>query len=51
LLVGLIVIAAYKLNVISLPATIIGLASFVVALFAEAFRASYYAIIHREEPD
>jgi hypothetical protein len=42
------VIAAYKLNVVSLPATIVGLCSFVVALFVEASRQFYFAIIHRE---
>jgi hypothetical protein len=42
------VFAAYKLNLISLPATVVGLCSFVVALFAEAFREFYLMIIHRE---
>jgi hypothetical protein len=42
------VIVAYKLNVVSLPATIVGLCSFVVALFVEASRQFYFAIIHRE---
>jgi ATP synthase I subunit len=44
-----VVFAAYQLNIISLPATIAGLCSFVVALFFEAFREVYLAIIHREE--
>jgi hypothetical protein len=44
-----VVYIAYKLNVVSLTATIAGLCSFVVALFAEAFREFYFAIIHREE--
>ena len=43
------VFAAYKLQIISLPATIAGLCSFVVALFVEAFRQFYFAIIRREE--
>ena len=43
------VFAAYNLGVVSLPATIAGLCSFVVALFVEAFREFYFAIIHREE--
>ena len=43
------VAVAYKLNIVSLPATLVGLCSFVVALFVEAFRQSYFAIIHREE--
>ncbi len=47
--VGTIVFAAYQLNVVSLPATVAGLCSFVVALFVEAFREIYFAIIHREE--
>ena len=44
-----IVVLAYKLNIVSLTATIVGLCSFVAALFVEAFRQSYFAIIHREE--
>jgi len=44
-----VVALAYQLNVVSLPATIAGMCSFVVALFFEAFRQSYFAIIHREE--
>ncbi len=44
-----LVAIAYKLNVISLPATIAGMCSFVVALFVEAFRQSYFALIRREE--
>lgn len=43
------VFIAYKLNLVSLPATIIGLCSFVVAMLAEACREFYFAIIHREE--
>lgn len=49
LVVATVVFAAYKLNIVSLVATIAGLCSFVVALFAEAFREFYFAIIHREE--
>ncbi|MDQ6651211.1 MAG: hypothetical protein M3Y84_00530 [Acidobacteriota bacterium] len=44
-----VVFIAYKLGIVSLAATIIGLCSFVVALFVEAFREFYFAIIHREE--
>ena len=51
LLIGAIVLAAYKLNVVSLPATILGLTSFVVALFAEAFREFYFIILHRGDTD
>ncbi len=47
--VGAVVFAAYKLNVVWLPATIAGLCSFVVALFVEALREFYLAMIHREE--
>ena len=47
--VGTIVFAAYQLNIVSLPATVAGLCSFVVALFGEAFREFSFAIIHREE--
>ena len=44
-----VVALAYQLNIVSLPATLAGLCSFVAALFVEAFRQSYFAIIHREE--
>jgi hypothetical protein len=43
------VFAAYKLHLVSLPATIAGLCSFVVAFFAEAFRQFYFSVIRREE--
>jgi hypothetical protein len=49
IVVGTVVFIAYKFNVVSLTATIAGLCSFVVALFAEALREFYFAIIHREE--
>jgi small-conductance mechanosensitive channel len=49
LVITLVVLVAYKLNVVSLPATIVGLCSFVPALFGEALREFYFAIIHREE--
>jgi hypothetical protein len=49
LVVATVVFLAYKLNVVSLAATIVGLCSFVVALFAEAVREFYFVIIHREE--
>lgn len=45
----LAVFVAYQVDVISLGATIAGLSSFVVALFVEAGREFYFAIIHREE--
>lgn len=47
--IGTVVYFAYKLNIVSLAATIAGLCSFVVALFVEALRELYFAIIHREE--
>jgi hypothetical protein len=46
--VGAAVFAAYRLQIVSLPATIIGLCAFVPALFVEAFRQVCFAIIHRE---
>jgi len=49
LVVGAVVFVAYKLNLVSLGATIAGLCSFVVALFVEALREFYFAIVHREE--
>jgi len=42
------VAAAYALNIVSLPATIAGLCSFVIALFAEAFRQFFFTLVHRE---
>lgn len=47
--VSLAVFVAYFLNVVSLPAAIAGLCSFVPALFVEASREFYFVIIHREE--
>ena len=41
--------AAYELRLVSLPAMIAGLCSFVPALFIEASRQFYFAIIRREE--
>lgn len=41
--------AAYELGLVSLPAMFAGLCSFVPALFVEAFRQFYFAIIRREE--
>jgi small-conductance mechanosensitive channel len=49
LVITLAVMVAYSLNVVSLTATIVGLCSFVPALFGEALREFYFAIIHREE--
>lgn len=47
--IGVAVFAANQMHVVSLPATIVGLCSFVPALFVEAFRQFYFAIIRREE--
>ncbi len=47
--IAFVVYAAYKLNVISLPAALAGMCSFVVGLFAEALRGLYLTIVHREE--
>jgi hypothetical protein len=45
LVIGLTVYAAYVLNIVSLPATILGLCTFVVALFFEAGREFYFTIV------
>jgi ATP synthase I subunit len=50
LMVGIVVFAAYQLRIVSLAAAIAGLCAFVPALFVEAGRQFYFAIIHREEP-
>jgi len=47
--IGVISFAAYRLRLVSLPATLAGLCAFVPALFVEAGREFYFAIIHREE--
>ena len=47
--VGGTAFAAYELRLVSLPAMFAGLCSFVPALFVEAFRQFYFAIIRREE--
>ena len=47
--IGGVILLAYKLRIASVPALIVGLCSFVFALFVEAFREFYFAIIHREE--
>lgn len=41
--------AAYELRLVSLPALFAGLSAFVPALFVEALRQFYFAIISREE--
>jgi len=47
--IATVVFVAYQLKVVSLAATLVGLSSFVVALFVEALREFYLAFIHREE--
>jgi hypothetical protein len=47
--IGLVVLLANWSQVISLPATIAGLCSFVPALMVEALRQFFLVIIHREE--
>jgi len=49
IIVAALVIAAVSLQIVSLPATLTGLSAFVPALFVEAVREFYLAIIHREE--
>ena len=49
MVVAVVVFAAYNLALVSLPATLAGLSAFVPALFIEALREFYFAIIHREE--
>jgi hypothetical protein len=44
-----VVFATYTLDLISLPAVLAGLSSFVVAMLVEALREFYFAIKHREE--
>jgi hypothetical protein len=48
-IVGSVAFAAYKLQIVSLPATFAGLCSFVPAMFVEAGRQFYLVIIRREE--
>ena len=47
--VGAVAFTAYTFGIASLVAMIAGLCTFVVALFVEAFREFYFAIIRREE--
>ena len=41
--------ALYTLDLVSLPAVLAGMSTFVVAMFVEAAREFYFAIIEREE--
>jgi len=47
--IGAAIFAAYFADVASLPGMLLGMSSFVVALFFEAIREFYLVIIHREE--
>ena len=47
--IAALVFSLYQLNLISLTATLAGMATFVVAIFVEALREFYFAIIQREE--
>ncbi len=48
-IIGAVIFTAYNVQIISLAAALAGLCSFVPALFVEAGREFYFAIIHREE--
>ena len=47
--IAAVVFATYTLDLISLPAVLAGLSSFVVAILVEALREFYFAIKQREE--
>lgn len=47
--IAAVVFALHQLDLISLPFVLAGMSSFVVAIFVEALREFYFAIIHREE--
>lgn len=47
--IGALVFSLHQLDLLSLPAVLAGLATFVVAIFVEALREFYFAIIQREE--
>jgi hypothetical protein len=47
--IAAIVFSLYQLDLLSLPAVLAGMSSFVVAIFVEALREFYFAIIQREE--
>ncbi len=49
MVIGAVIFGAHTLNLISLPAVLVGLSSFVVAIFVEALREFYFAIKEREE--
>jgi hypothetical protein len=47
--IGAVAFSAYKFGIASLPALLVGLCTFVLALFGEAIREMYLVIIKREE--
>jgi hypothetical protein len=47
--IGALVFSLQEFNLLSLTAVLVGLSSFVVAIFVEAIREFYFAIIQREE--
>ena len=47
--IGAFVFSLYQLDLLSLTATLAGMSTFVVAIFVEAVREFYFAIIQREE--
>ena len=49
LVIASVVLVVYRLGVAPLPAIVAGLSSFVVAVFVEALRELYFAIMQREE--
>ena len=49
LVIGALVFSLHKFDLVSLTAVLAGMSSFVVAIFVEAAREFYFAIIQREE--
>jgi len=47
--IAAVIFALYTLDLVSLPAVLAGMSTFVVAMFVEAAREFYFAIIEREE--
>jgi hypothetical protein len=47
--IAAVVFSLYQLDLLSVPAVLAGMSSFVVAIFVEALREFYFAIIQREE--
>lgn len=47
--VAAVVAAAYRLDLVSLAATLAGMCVFVAAALVEGFRQLYIAVVHREE--